>query len=470
MKKQLISAIVLTVLLLQASSCSGETADSVTEPQTGNVDTVSAEIGNPTETDRYALKDALPDALDFEGDTIHLIIRPEFALYDATGENSGDIVYDAVYNRNRIVEERLNVKLDYILTSDNDFNNMAQRVTNSIKSGTDEYDIVMQRGIQTFAQSVEGYYRDLSEAPYLDFDKPWWWMDIVSDTSISSDKTFFLTGDISISTFQLSTVCYFNKEMLARYSHTPDELYDAVTSGKWTYDVFETYCREVSTDLNGNGKADAEDLYGFSYLNYGVMWLTNSAGLKFCGRDVDGYPALNLNREEMVRLTEKLNHVLHEGDIAYLEESGDYHDLVKLFSTENTLFLLGRFMHVDNLRDMKAEYGYLPYPKLDENVGYMSGTGSSGNFLSVPVTCESWECTCAVLEAMASENYRSVFPTYYENALKIKYVGDNRDAQVIDLIHDSIYVDFTALAGIDNVIDALLQENNSNFVSAFPCG
>lgn len=466
MKNRLISILTLMLILVQASSCgeSGETPAGQTEQPTG---AEPVETQEPEETGRAAVKDTLPDNLDFGGETLTLIIRPEFALYDATGEMSGDIVYDAVYERNAAVEDRLGVKLDYIQMPDNDFDRMARQVTNSIKSGTDEYDIVMQRGIQTFAQSVEGYYRDLSDAPYLDFEKPWWWMNIIRDSSIHSSKTFFLTGDISISTFLLSTVCYFNKELLSQYDHTPDEIYDAVTDGSWTYERFENICRDVSSDLNGNGKADAEDRYGFAYLNYGVQWLDNSAGIKFTKRGTDGYPELALNQEKTVQLTETLNRLLYEDNLAYLEPSGDYHELVRLFSAENTAFLLGRFMHVDNLRDMKAEYGYVPYPKLDETVGYLSGTGCSGNFLSVPVTSESWECACAALEAMASENYHNVFPVFYESAMKIKYVGDNRDAQMIDLIHDCIYVDFTLTAALDNVIDGLLKTNDSNFVSAY---
>lgn len=292
-------------------------------------------------------------------------------------------------------------------------------------------------------------------------------MDIVNSTSINTDKTYYLTGDLSISTFLLSTVCFFNKEMLGNYGYTTDDLYDLVENGKWTYDQFETYCQNVYTDTNGDGTADADDIYAFAYLGYGSAWFNYSAGLKFTGRDSDGYPTIEINHENTIELLETVNHMWHDNNYGYLEPSSDYTVLVQKFMDEEMLFLPGRFMHTSNLRDFEKEYGVVPYPKLDESYDYMSGTGSSGNFISVPTTCEDFDATCAVLEALSAENYRNVFPTFYENALKIKYVSDNRDAQMIDIIHDSIYVDFLLLSGMNNIIDTLLQNNESDFASAY---
>ena len=58
-------------------------------------------------------------------------------------------------------------------------------------------------------------------------------------------------------------------------------------------------------------------------------------------------------------------------------------------------------------------------------------------------------------------------PTYYEIALKIKYASGNRDAQMVDIVYDSIYVDFTNIASIPTVIDMLLLNNKTNFASEY---
>ena len=46
------------------------------------------------------------------------------------------------------------------------------------------------------------------------------------------------------------------------------------------------------------------------------------------------------------------------------------------------------------------------------------------------------------MEAMCSENYRTVIPALYNVALKVKYTQDDVSSQVIDIIHDSAITDF----------------------------
>ena len=47
----------------------------------------------------------------------------------------------------------------------------------------------------------------------------------------------------------------------------------------------------------------------------------------------------------------------------------------------------------------------------------------------------------AFLESMAEESYKSLVPTYYELALKTKYVSDEESGQMLDMIYRSVYID-----------------------------
>ena len=461
--KRVFLCLLASLLVFAGTACSGSN-----EAETDAVvqDTATVEEAEVAETSRADMKDDLPEDLNFDGTEINLIIRPEFAKYDATGENGGDVVYDAVYQRNLTVEERLNVKLNYIMAEEH-FDAMAKQVSNSVIAGMDEYDIVQQRAIQTFQQSLEGLFMNMSQAPHINMEKPWWWMDIVNDTAINNEKIYFLTGDMSISTFLLSTVCFVNKQMLADFGHDIDELYTLVEDGEWTWERFQEYCSGVYTDTNGDGTADEDDTYAFSYLGYGAAWFNYSSGLKFISRDADGFPVMAINNENTIQLLETISHIWYDNNNGFAITSGDYPAMVKKFTDGKNLFCMGRFMHTDLLRDFEDPYGVIPYPKLDVQYDYMSGTGASGNFLSIPVTSADYEAACAVLEAASAENYRKVFPAFYETALKIKYVSDNRDAQMIDIVHDSIYVDFMYISGLNNVVDGLLSSKNLNFASEY---
>lgn len=462
--KKIIPIIFISVVLLQLASCSGDTnpATENTLPET------TAELqeteAQPEVTDRSQKSDSLPE-LDFEGQEINFIIRPEMAKYDATGESGGDLVFDAVFNRNITVEERLNVKLNFIMAGEH-FDEMAKQVETAVLSGDSTYDVIQQRSLQTFNQSLEGMFVDLSDAPYIDLDQPWWWTDIIRDTSINTNKLYYLTGDLSLSTFQASTVCYVNTNMLTNFGHDMNDIYDAVESGEWTWDVFKTYCAGVYTDANGNGESDDEDIHPFSYYPASHHWFTYSSGLKYTSRDDDGYPVLNINNDETVRLLETLVDVWHSNNNGYFVND-KFNIMVQRFVDEKNLFCMGRFTHSDIIRNMESSFSMAPYPKLDAKYDYMSGTGASGNFISIPVTSNNFETSCAVLEAMSAENYRKVFPAYYEIALKIKYASDNRDAQMVDIVYDSIYVDFTNIASIPTIIDALVFKNSTSFASEY---
>ncbi len=120
----------------------------------------------------------------------------------------------------------------------------------------------------------------------------------------------------------------------------------------------------------------------------------------------------------------------------------------KLMNGEVT-FMCGYFYSANMLREMKSDYGIIPFPKLDESIeNYSALVHDSAQLVSVPVTCDKLDAVCAALEAVAAENYKTVFPAYYEVALKTKYTRDDLSGQIIDLIHDSGTTD---LAYIYNV-------------------
>lgn len=466
--KRTLLCLLAALLVLSAAGCGGNETE--TEPIQQEIAAVP-ENNEPAETTRAEIKDGLPDNMDLNGETVHFIVVYECAKYDALGENGGDVVFDAVYNRNLKVEERLNTKLDYyVYGTAYEHDAMAKVISSSIMAGTDEYNVVMQRGPQAFSMSLQGMYMDLNNNAYIDTTKPWWWSDTIADISINTDKMYFLTGDISLSTFLFSTSCYFNKNMMADYSFDVDTLYKTVQDGKWTYDVWEEYCSVVYEDVDGDGKASEADKYAFSGVN--PTYFSRSAGLTFIERDAEGYPVLALNNEKNIAYLETLNRILHDTRYTFSSIASDGGTIAKYFTSGKNLFFMGRLVWVtgiyaENLRDMEDPYGIIPYPKFAEEDQYMAGIGTSGNHIAVPVTCVNFDAASMVIEAMCAENYRTVFPAMYETALKTRYSDTNIDSQMIDLIHDSVYNDFATMSGLDILIDGLVIADKADFASAY---
>ena len=433
------SAAVILVVLLAAgiiSSC-GNDAGIVQDPRQTKADNAGTEEAVPgTEARKYA--DSISEELDFNGQIMRILIQDVMAGSDLTGESGGDIVLDSVYKRNLTAEERFNVKIQPEIVQTMEHSVLEEKVRSSILSDSEPYHVYMGRGREAFNLSCDGYLVGTTELPYLDIGNPWWYKECSENMALNSNEIYVHAGDICLSEFMYSNVMFFNKEhFTSRFGDYNELLYNCVFDGKWTYDVFLQYVEQSYDDINGNGMADIEDYYGFVYLDFAQGWYFLSAGVKYISRDEQGYPVLDQYNDYIISLAERLSDLFSNDLYGLRCDNNYYKTLGSLFAEEKCLFLPARFNYIDwNLREMEDPFGVLPYPKISESLDYMAGSGESGNFIAVPVNNRDLEMTSAVLEALCAESSVSVFPKYYETALKIKYTDGGVDAKMIDLIHD----------------------------------
>ena len=113
----------------------------------------------------------------------------------------------------------------------------------------------------------------------------------------------------------------------------------------------------------------------------------------------------------------------------------------------------------------------IPYHKYDESQeNYISLVHDSASLFFLPQTCSNMEASCAVLEAMCAETYRTVMPAYYEVALKRQYARDDISANMIDLIHDTSMTDFGyvynySIGSVGTIMRNVIGKNQ-NYASA----
>lgn len=427
-------------------SC-GNTADAgtVTEANT------AASTGTAAVTeDVNVIVDNLP-ALDFNGETVSIM---HFGLEEMGGNDSsdwnreGDVVADAVITRDRATEERLNITLSYAAGSD-DWGAYPNEVQKMVKSGDCPYDIFFLESSQCFRLSLDGYFREVSDLAHIDLEQPWWYRSFMDGSAISTDKRFFLTGAFSISTLEGASCTVFNKKIYNNFFESYTELYDMVEDHTWTYDKFISMCRDVYQDLNGNGEADAGDLYGlYNRGQQTVNYVSMSTGLTYLKRDENGLPVLDLYNEDSIRWVEKLYTILNENNISF---SGKSDEGMQHFADGSSLFFLGWLSEYTNetIRGMEDPYGVLPMPVLDEGMEYMSAAGTvNGQSAVIPVTTDDakLELCGATLESLSIEAYRTVIPAWYEVALKSKHADTERDADMIDVIYNTIDTSFIMIA------------------------
>lgn len=160
----------------------------------------------------------------------------------------------------------------------------------------------------------------------------------------------------------------------------------------------------------------------------------------------DGLPTLNPVTERTVAIMEKLHTLYYENPASYVFPAS-WDNLNKKstakFAADEMLFQFGYFFTSDYLRDMKSDYGVIPFPKLTDADEYRALVHNDVSLCAIPVTCDDVDAVAAVLEELAFQGYQMTSPTYYNIVLKDKYMRDSSDTavQIIDMIHDHAYTE-----------------------------
>ena len=467
-----LTALFLSLLLASLTAC-GEAA--------GSADTTasSADTTAPAETEpsRENTPDNLP-ALDFGGRKIRF---GQQGIMDSelNAEETGDIVDDAHFRRNIQVQERLNVEFELVPTSETDSKKFLNNVKSTILAGDDSYDIIISNHCWMAPLEVGGCFTNVADAPYLDFDQPWWAEEFMRISSLHEDTRYILAGDVLENTIASMSAVFFNRRMFEDHYGNPDSLYDIVLDGKWTMDKMREYISGAYQDLNADGKADLGDILGLgSTASSPTEHFAFPMGMKFIERDSDGYPTLVKDQSRNVEITDKLYQLFYETEGVMVASDANMinNEFPVKFAEGTMLFHADRISSADAFRDAKDPYGVIPRPKLDESQkDYGALVHDSHQVYAIPITVADIEAPCAVLEAMAAEGYRKVIPAYYEVTLKVKYAHDDLSSQMLDLIHqnattDWIYANNYALASggsLGTVQRKLMSAKSRDFMSTY---
>lgn len=453
MKHRIISLIIfmLTLLTVISSSACGSNPEGNNEVSTTATTSITPETtALPEETFD------VPEDLDFAGAVFNVLSCDENVPYtyfeDFTNE-TGEVMNDAIYLRNRKTEEFLGIKINIqnvsgIVTID--------LIHQDVLSGDVKYDMVSPHIIRSVTELVtQGYAVDLNELNYVDFSKSWWNGGFVDTMSIKG-KTFYASGDMIAPNVR---VIVFNKKMMED-NHFPD-IYETVRSGKWTLDTLGTYTARIYSDLNGDAKMDALDQYAFSDLsNTGLSTsFVHASDMLFVVKDGEGF-RLTLNDEKMYIILDKLyNYLYRDNNITITNEA---------FGEGRVLFGSQVLLKLQILRSYSTEFGIIPFPKYDEEqTGYFSSVWNG--LVSVPVTAKNMDMSGAVLETLAFFSQDTLVPAYYENLLGGKFAQDDTSVEMLDLIFNGIVYDiglcYDNFTGNYSSIGKLLKQGSTDLAS-----
>ena len=467
----LILAALMLVIFIACSSSDNPDANVTSADNQNNTDETGTDVD-----ERYLIKEELPTA-DYDGYNFRMFLRDSETvdwLGDMYVESmSGEVVDDAVYNRNQVVAEKFNVKFSYVLSALSDSNGGVGAAT-VILAGEDAYDIVVPHARLTFTNYVQQkLLLDWNtELLYVDLDKPWWSQDAKENLAVYG-KLYAMTGDISYQSLAAMNCMLFNKNMFTDFNL--EFPYQSVTEHTWTFDRFEELAKSASSDLNGDGVFTTEqDQYGYvTYQWIGPIQVLYTSGGRIMEKDSDGNPVLALNTARNINVFERYFALL-DSDASFCAPNANdaltYN--IEMFREGRAMFIDMNLKTVIYLRDMEDDYGIIPWPKFDESTDYYTNVDAGTNIIGVPITNTDTTRTSVILEALCAEGYREVTPAYYEVALQVKYSRDDISSQMLNIIRagrvfDLGYYNSTLSGAFDSIGYSLVTDKNHDFASFY---
>ena len=441
MKKTRLVALVLAMLMAGSTlvAC-GKTEDPEETKASGAVTTA------PVEEGETAIRDNLPDNLKYGNDEVTILSRNYGSdLVDEVyvEDLKSDPVNDAVYERNKEVEERLGIKINSIRESSEEPIN---KIITAINGGSADYDIMVELSWKVMPKSIDGYFADLRKTAYLDFEQPWWTQGF-NEAASYHDSQFAITGVMVLSTYRRTYTTVFNKQLFTDANQK--YLYDYVEDGTWTLDKQISLVPLFHQD-NGNSVQDETgDIYGFVSDTYiSVDPYQTTAELEILRKDEDGDYVWAFDNERIHDLTEKVLQLYYGTDNGmYVAAGSDFQEATRSMFSNNyaamaTLCL--QALEHSTMRNMSAEYGVVPIPKFDQSITTYHSAMHDGYTVAViptTVTGDRLDQMSAVLEAMGSASYRIIKPAYYELTLRTKLAKDPQSAEMMDTIINGIVID-----------------------------
>lgn len=454
MKKKLLS--VLLALVMTGSSfamfaCGESGVNGETDPSdipSGNESVDDADAGDnteePVETTRESIPDELPETT-FGGREFRVLTKANTAGYDynteiVVEEQTGEGCNDAIYNRTLKTESRFDI--DILVTPDNSCQETVKKVATA---GTDDYHLSSCHQYEASVPIIGQALLNWHDAPYVDLDKPWH-NSLANDDATINGLLYCITSDLAVTSMTYIHAIFANTNLLKNFDYTADYLYNAVEEGTWTFDKLIEMTTGMYVDVNGNGKADNRDTFGFGYstINPADVWFTAFGGDICTVNPNTGEIELTYMSEKTVQMFDKLYNY-HYNNPGFTKLSNQY-DEENYFRTDRLVMAPMRFYAAYNaLRDMESEYIMIPFPKWDEaQTNYYTNADDKYTVFGIPKSVAGdIEYISIIFEALCADSYKYVYPAYYDQALKGKYSSDERTAEMVDIIVAGRAFDFS---------------------------
>ena len=434
---KLICALLLLATLLTLAACGGK--EDPPAESTGGQQTTG---GDATDEPRNDVAD-LPEDLDFKGKTftIRSIVQAA-AAREFEASLDGSIIDQAVYNRNRALEE----KYGCLIMNDEDVGNtnttqMFDEVNNMVKGGLYNNQILVTASYRMCALAMNGLLTNIRTMNAIDEGKDYYSQGYNEALSIG-DAQYLITGKFSMAYYRYIIGMFYNRQLFNDFGvENPQEL---VLNQEWTMEK----AAEIVKDMYVDQGSPADNTYGYVCFVGGDSSVTDgfmsATGMTVLTKDENNYYQVSVDTARFSSAVDKILGLLY-GESSYATTEGDH---AKYF-TDSHAGMMNYRLYIVESEDMVRlghtglGYGLLPIPKMDSSqedyISYVQDQCFAFGFpISMPE--EEKQQVALFFEAYASDSYQVVKSTYYERTLTSRYL-DEPSVQIMEIIDTNVYVD-----------------------------
>ncbi len=452
MKKIVVLLLVLAMVGSLLVACKSNKPTPTPDEGSGNADSgTTAPL--PEEDPYYYEAPAVNFSKDGKPTELTMLVRSSSLGYHKAYDEPMNVVEQAVFKRNAEMEEKFGFYFTFYDMNgySSGADDFMQAIRTSVMAGP-AYDIVSPA---FFGHNLilEGMFQDLASLDeYIDLEKGWWLESYTKETTFNG-KAYTVTGDFSVDMLACMLGVFYNKEIYTDVFGDSDlygDINGLVEDGKWTFETMFQMVQGVSVDLSADNVVTAEsnDRIGLIINSQFLKAIPNMSGIHYMDNN-NGDVSVNYYSEKLQNVFDLVKTYVNADGESFL--GGHNTTVYNKFASGQALFLGHSFEGYNILRDMDDDYGVLVSPKYEEDDEYVTGL-AGGTFFAIPTNAKNTEMSAVVLEAMGYGSYYYIRPAFFETTLKFGVARDEDSYYMLDLIRESLYLDFSlAFASTFNI-------------------